>query len=66
VTASASTCYCAYPKKQAAAAKKQATEKRKAESAFKKQFAYSESEAYRRFDIPAYDPENKRWYDAEY
>jgi hypothetical protein len=29
-------------------------------------FAYSEKEAYARFDIPVYDAENKRWYDAEY
>jgi peptide subunit release factor 1 (eRF1) len=56
----------AFDKKQAAAAKKQATAAKKAEKERKSRFAYSEAEAYRRFDIPAYDPENKRWYDAEY
>lgn len=28
-------------------------------------FAYTENDAYRRFDIPVYDEKNKRWYDAE-
>lgn len=56
----------AFDKKQAAADKKQAAAARKAERELKRRFAYSEVEAYRRFDLPTYDPENKRWYDAEY
>lgn len=31
----------------------------------KNQYAYTENDAYDRFDLPTYDPDNKRWYDAE-
>lgn len=55
----------AYDAKQEKLAKKEAAAKRKAEKELLKNFAFSEAEANRRFDIPAYDLENKRWYDAE-
>lgn len=56
----------AFDEKQAKLDKKAALAIKRKQKALEKSFAYSEFEANKRFDIPVYDAENKRWYDAEY